>query len=63
MTRLIILLIAIVMVYWLVRNVIRAFLRGLNPENENVKGGGVRRRSQDYKDVQDAEFKDISDEK
>lgn len=62
MTRLILVLVVLVLAYWLVRNVIRGFLSGRNPGNENVRGRHPSRK-ESYTDVQDADYKDITDEK
>jgi hypothetical protein len=48
-------------VYWFVRRLVRSFLGGLNPENRKVHRDGAQ-PGQTYSDVQDAEFKDISDQ-
>jgi len=61
MTRLIVIAVLFVIVYWLARNIIRGFLRGLGLGNENVGRGGGMKSKKEYTDVQDAEFKDISD--
>ena len=61
MTRLLVLVVIMVLGYWLIRNIIRGFLRGMGLGNENMKGAA--RPKKDYRDVQDAEFKDITNEK
>jgi len=61
-TRLILFLLILVLGYWLVRNVIQAFLRGLGLGNENVRSEKPVRPKQEYNDVQDAEFTDITDD-
>ena len=61
MTRLILLVVVLVMAYWLARNIIRGFLRGMGLGNENPRGRADGKK--DYRDVQDAEFEDITNKK
>lgn len=61
MTRLLVLVVLLVLGYWLIRNIIRGFLRGMGLGNENMQGAA--RQKKDYRDVQDADFKDITNEK
>ena len=63
MTRVLAFLFLVVIVYFLARNVIRGILRGLNLGNKNNSGKNGRGSTKDYRDVQDADFKDITDDK
>jgi hypothetical protein len=63
MTRFVLLSLAIIFIYWLFRRILRSFLEGLRPENRNVRGSGGGGKTEIYRDVQDAEFRDVSDER
>jgi len=63
MTRFFLIVLVVILLYWLFRRILRSFLEALRPGNEKVNQTKNSPPREIYRDVQDVDFTDISDER